>query len=140
MHRYSTTGICCLDHPRLKLAFQLPPHPPEHISAKAQVPPTLVQVGAEVIVPEYPELQAAAVQVPAKAVVAVPLEQLYPVGAVQATAGGDAWVGEYSGTRRLSDHILRSHLFYRLTRCEYDDSYVHSNHKSQRPHLRPHYK
>ena len=76
------------------------------------MPPALVQVGTEVIVPEYPELQAAAVQVPAKAVVAVPLEQLYPVGAVQATAGGDAWVGEYSGTRRLSDHILRSHLFY----------------------------
>ena len=59
-----------------------------HISAKAQVPPALVQVGAEVIVPEYPELQAAAVQVPAKATVAVPLEQLYPVGAMQATAGG----------------------------------------------------
>ena len=56
-----------------------------HISAKAQVPPALVQVGAEVIVPEYPELQAAIVQLPAKVLVAVPV-QLYPVVDLQAAA------------------------------------------------------
>ena len=51
----------------------------------AHVPPALAHVGVEVIIPEYPELQAAIVQLPAKVLVAVPV-QLYPVVDLQAAA------------------------------------------------------
>ena len=59
------------------------PHPPMQAPVKAQMPPALVQSGM-VGTPEYPALQAAEVQSPTVAFVAVPV-QWYPVGAMQAT-------------------------------------------------------
>ena len=61
------------------------PDLPVHTSLMAHVPPALAHVGVEVTIPEYPELQAAIVQLPAKVLVAVPV-QLYPVVDLQAAA------------------------------------------------------